>query len=319
MFKTRRIKFFFIAIDNFWLYEYHKEKYTWLTSRIFSVIREVESKKSQIIDVDRLPFIEESIMPTFQNYTAYSNEKFMEVEGRDNGFMPNTVDYFFINVPYCLVVFFLLNRLFYILFNYPISQHLRIFSFWGFLYQMIIEGNIEYLSFLGFRSFQTMFSATFLHKFYLVFSVVFFYFVMAGTISSYFLFYYFYGRLSKYFISNVYRINGAMAIMTYLYGVRPFIKGVIHAYLYNYNHIQLVSLSGVEFLTCLMLLIAEIRYEVFIFRSVFYFEVLFYFAIGFFNVLLLQSRFMQNDEMVDSYLQVTAIVITVASLAKVIL
>ena len=68
-----------------------------------------------------------------------------------------------------------------------------------------------------------------------------------------------------------------------------------------------------------MLLLAEIRYEVFIFRSVFYFEVLFYFALGFFNVLLLQSRFMQNDQMVDSYLQVTAIVITVASLAKVIL
>jgi hypothetical protein len=234
----------FFAVDNFWLYEYHNRNYTWLTDQIFTTVRLIENKKSEIIDAEQLPFIEESIMPSLQNYTAQSNEKFAAVEGSDNGFLRNTVEYFVINVPYCLLVFLLLNRLFYGLFNYSISQYLRMFSFWGFLYQMLVESNVEYFSFLGFRSLQTMFSSCFQHKLQLVFSVLFFYVVVAGTVSSYFLYRYFYGKLSKYFMSNVFRIKGAITIMTFLYGIRPFLKGVIHAFLYHYNAVQLISLAG---------------------------------------------------------------------------
>ena len=194
---------------------------------------------------DELPFVKSDIEPTFQNYMLYSNKKYASEVGKDNFFFRNTIEYFVLNVPYCLIVFFLLNRLFYCFFNYSVSQYVRIFSFWGFLYQMLIESNIEYFTFLAFRNFQTMFSFRFADKLYLVGFVLFFYFVAAGSIGSYFLYKYFYSKLSKYFMTNVYRVKGAILIMTFIYGIRPFIKGIIHSNLYNYNTIQLNSLAAI--------------------------------------------------------------------------
>ena len=88
--RIRRMKFIFFAVDNFWLYEYHKGNYTWLTDNIFKTIRFVESKKSQLIDPKKISFIDKNIMPTYPNYYPYSNEKYIEVEGKDNFFFRST-------------------------------------------------------------------------------------------------------------------------------------------------------------------------------------------------------------------------------------
>lgn len=227
--RIRKIKSLLFAVDNFWLYEYHKENYTWLTNNIFGTIRFIESKKSQIIDPEDLPFIEDSIVPTFPNYYPYSNEKYIQVEGKDSFFFRSTLEYFIMGLPYVIVLFFVCNRIFYCLFEREISQHLRIFSFWGFLFQMGIESNIEFFTFLAFRNFHTMFSFDFSNKLYLAAMIFFVYFVVLFAVAGYFLMYYLYGKLAKYFLDNLYRIRGSFFMMTFIYGLRPFFKGVIHS------------------------------------------------------------------------------------------
>ena len=119
------------------------------------------------------------------------------------------------SVPYIIILFIVVNKLFYCLFNYEISQHIRIFSFWGFLLQMGLESNIEFFTFLGFRNFHTMMSFNFTHKVYLSLMIFFMFFVIIFAFGGYFLLYYFYGKLAKYFLDNLYRIEGAFFMMTF--------------------------------------------------------------------------------------------------------
>ena len=225
----------YFAIDNFWLYEYHETNYTWLTTQMFEIARLLEEKKSEIVNPENFSFVQDSVNPSFTDLSDYSDDKYVEVEQKDRQFFRNAADFFIVSVPYCLIVFFLFNRLFYVLYNYEISSYIRIFSFWGFLYQMIIESNVEWFVFLGARYSKTMFSFNFGDKMWIIGFSLFFYIVFAGSICSYFLFYYFYDKLSKYFMTNVFRIKGAFLTMTFIYGIRPFIKGAIHAYLSPYN------------------------------------------------------------------------------------
>ena len=131
--RFRNLKFIFFAADNFWLYEYHSPEYSWLAENIFGAIRLIESKKQEIINPEKLPFIKEHILPTFPNYYPYANEKYKRVEGKDSFFFRSTLEYFIMVIPYTIILFMLLNRFFYFLFEYEISKYLRMFSFWGFL------------------------------------------------------------------------------------------------------------------------------------------------------------------------------------------
>jgi hypothetical protein len=162
-----------------------------------------------------------------------------------------------------------------------------------------------------------MFSFDFADKVYLVLFVLFFFFVVAGSIGSFFLLYYSYQKLVKYFLVNTYRIKGALFIMTYIYGIRPFIKGLIHAYLYNYNSIQLASLASIEFFTFLLLIYTELMYEVFIYKILFFFECALSLAV--FNVFLLISTSIEDYDKIDNYLKTVLIIISCMTVARVIL
>ena len=86
-------------------------------------------------------------------YNVYSNEKFM-YESRNNNFMlASLLDFFIFYVPFTLVSVFIFNRIFYILFNYKISQWFRHYSFWLILVDLLIQNNLQYFTFLGFRTF----------------------------------------------------------------------------------------------------------------------------------------------------------------------
>ena len=78
-------------------------------------------------------------------------------------------------------------------------------------------------------------SLRFTHKLYLAAFILGFFFVFLFAFAGFFLIHYCYGRLAKYFLDNVYRIKGAFSLMTLVYGVRPFLKGIIHALLSRHN------------------------------------------------------------------------------------
>lgn len=207
-----------------------------------------------------MPFIKDNLIPWFPQYGAYAREKFVTLEGNGGFFLDSLAEFLCINIPFTILTFFLLNRLFYCLFSHPFSAYLRTFSFWGFLAQMLLEGNLEYFAFLAANNSKYMFVWSFPQKLHLVAFVVGFYFVFLGAVGSFFLFAYFYKKLVKYFLTNLFRIPGSLMLMTYLYGLRPFIKGALHAYLSPYNEAQLISLALVELFTCILLVLSQAYY-----------------------------------------------------------
>ena len=88
--------------------------------------------------------------------------------------------------------------------------------------------------------------------------MAFFFVVLYCVTYSYCLYYYKYGKLARYFLSNLYRFPSSYLLMIMVYGVRPFLKGIAHALFYEEWELQLWILSGVEFSTILLISVFQI-------------------------------------------------------------
>ena len=60
-----------------------------------------------------------------------------------------------------------------------------------------------------------------------------FFFVVVGAFASYLLYYQEYGKLAKYFLVNMFRFPSSYTLMIIVYGVKPFLKGAVHALMYD--------------------------------------------------------------------------------------
>ena len=189
-------------------------------------------------------------------------------------------------LPYSVAIFMIFHYCFRKIKESPVSRHLRIFSFYGFLIQMIIESNIEQYAFLCFRNFDILFSwnikTKMLQACFVLTTFVIFFFV----ISSYYIYLYLYGPLSKYFLDNVFRVKGSFEFMFFIYGFRPFFKGVIHASLFENNTQQLFCLCGIEVLTCITITVLQAKLDLFKCKATMSFELMHYFFLALFNLCL---------------------------------
>ena len=77
--------------------------------------------------------------------------------------------------------------------------------------------------------------------------------------------------------------------MIIVYGVKPFLKGVGHAMLYEEWEIQIWFLAGVEAVAALTIIIFEIKYRNYESRFIFILELLFSSLLIGLNVLLLMK------------------------------
>ena len=118
-------------------------------------------------------------------YNVYSNQRYMEESRKNNFMLSSLIDYFILFVPFTLVSVFLINRLFYLLFDYKISQWMRPYSFWFILLELLIQNNLEYFTFLGMRTLETMMSFSFSSKSLNGFFILFLFVVFATTCTSY--------------------------------------------------------------------------------------------------------------------------------------
>lgn len=147
--------------------------------------------------------------------------------------------------PLTLILVLLWNKVFYLLFNYRISSYLRPYSFWLIVADILIQNNIEFFTFLGLRSLDTMFSFNFSTKALNAFSIIFIFIIISCVAYSYLLYYYKYGKLARYFLVNMFRFRSSYVLMIITYGVRPFLKGVIHAMFFEEWELQLWLLTGI--------------------------------------------------------------------------
>jgi len=101
-----------------------------------------------------------------------------------------------------VLLFFLLNTLFYILFNYKISRFLRKFSFKFTLFMMLLNNNIVYLAYASFHNVVVFFSFKFQDKLGQVIWILILYGMVLLSVAGFFLIYYLHEKLSKYFLDD---------------------------------------------------------------------------------------------------------------------
>ena len=162
------------------------------------------------------------------------------------------------NVPCTLIIVFLFYRIFYLLFDYEISKYFRPYSFSLIAFEMLIQNNVEFFSFLGFRSLTKIsFAFNFISKLMINLGIVMMFITVIGAVSSYFVYYYRYKKLAKYFLVNMFRFPSSYGLMIVVYGLQPFFKGAIHAILYENWYYQIWGLMGLEITIFLTVLIFE--------------------------------------------------------------
>lgn len=159
----------------------------------------------------------------------YSSPKFVEVESTSNGFFINTANFFLSNMLLTIGMFLVCRFLFFLLFRFRISVLFREFSFWPYLAIILMEGNLQFASYLVAFEFRWMFATTLANKLMTSWLVCVFYLILAFSVGSYFLFRYVYGELAKYFFDNsVNSTQGAFYLMVNG-GLRNILLGFAHA------------------------------------------------------------------------------------------
>ena len=124
--------------------------------------------------------------------------------------------------------------------------------------EILIQGNLEFFSFLGWRSFNALFSFNLTCKAINAFVILFMFVVLICSTTSYLFYHWVYGKMARYFINNMYRFQSSYILMVICYGLRPFLKGCVHALFHDRWELQLWLLSGIELSTVLVMLLFKL-------------------------------------------------------------
>lgn len=144
-----------------------------------------------------------------------------------------------------LIVFLVLRKLFYLTFNYRVSRHYRLYSFYLTIYVMNFEGDISYLSFISFNNAMNLFSFTFQDKFgHIIWAFVFFLLIFFCVGSS-FMVKIVYHKLSKHFITDLFPLAESIYLLSFLY-LKALIIGATNAFLAINYEILIISLLSIE-------------------------------------------------------------------------
>jgi len=121
-----------------------------------------------------------------------------------------------------IAIFLAFRVMFFVLFNYRISLFLRQFSLWVFLFIMITDGNIQYLSYLFGFEMNHLFNFTFANKMSSVMVLILYFFLFIFSTCSFFLIRNYYGKLAKYLFDNAMTShNGTLYLLAQI-GYRAF-------------------------------------------------------------------------------------------------
>ena len=243
--KINGFKPLFLALADLRLYTYHIKKYDGTTRTVILTIKFIEDKQWEVVGLAELKEQIEGSIEVANKYYPLSNPTYLDEERKSNLFLESTIDYFVFFVPFSVILIVAFNRVFYCLFDYEISKYLRIYSFWWIFLEVMIQANIEFFIFLGFRNFSAFFQFSIESKLLMVLNISMFFLTFMAAFSSFVIYYSEYGRLGKYFLINMFRFPSSYWLMTLAYGVRPFLKGAIHALLYERWELQIWMLTGI--------------------------------------------------------------------------
>ena len=134
---------------------------------------------------------------------------------------------------------------------------------------------------------QVMFSYSIASKCWNAFAICFAFAIVFCVFCSYQLYYDCYAKLARYFLSNMYRFKSSYILMTLTFGVRPFLKGIVHALLFEHWLAQIWALIGIEAGIVAIIMLFEILLDSHKSRLILLFELLYSSTFIAVNVLLL--------------------------------
>lgn len=155
------------------------------------------------------------------NYNPYTNPQFLENRRSSSLFFQNAKKFFVVFLPFTVIVFILLNRLFWLLLEYKVSIIFRNYSFWMELGMMLLVQNITLFNYYFLQNIETIFSIDFQTK-VLNFIVLFMYGFFVPLCVLFLPFtYYLYDRLSAYFLENFRVSKAAFEFSVLRFIIRP--------------------------------------------------------------------------------------------------
>ena len=95
----------------------------------------------------------------------------------------------------------------------------------------------------------------------MVLAIGMFFLVFVGSFTIYGHYYAVYRKMARYFLVNMFRFPSSYYLMTLCFGVRPFLKGAIHALLYENWVLQIYLLILVECFILLAKLYFQFRFD----------------------------------------------------------
>ena len=200
--RTRKNKFWILLADDFELYDYHKTDYQGRMLKILETLQELEDQKQSILDIENMDFFLKVRM-ALPSYEEQANYKYLNLQRIDDGIIQNFIGYLMFEVPLIILLYFVLRKIFFCLFERPISLLFRVFSFGGFVWTMILEDNLQLFSYLSFRNFTFLNYTSFSQKMSSAVAVLLFFPVLLYVCTFYFACKQIYKDLSKYFVDNL--------------------------------------------------------------------------------------------------------------------
>lgn len=153
-------------------------------------------------------------------------------------------------------------------------------------FQILIENNTAYITYLAFNQMMMGFSFNFADKIWFCFCVFFFGIVFIYSICFFLITDYHYGKLAQYFIHEMFRTFPCLCILTVKITVRGFLKGVVHSTLHHHYGWEMLCLSFIEILVIALVIFSEVRYQAYLTRTHWLFNTLYHFNFIMLHILL---------------------------------
>ncbi len=161
------------------------------------------------------------------SYNFFTNSKFLSEQRKNALIFQSTKGFYSVSIPFNLLIFVILNRLFRLLNGYKISSAIRQFSFGLQFWMIVVISNSNTICFLALHYFSVLFSLTYAYKLLHALSLVAIGIFLLILLSLFFMSAYFYGKLSKYFLPNLYRMNCAYFYSFVKFSLQPVIQSAL--------------------------------------------------------------------------------------------
>ena len=134
--------------------------------------------------------------------------------------------------------------------------------------------------------------------------MVMFFLVVLAAFGCYLWYYREYEKLARYFLVNMFRFPSSYGLMILLYGVRPFLKGTIHALMFYHWPTQVWMLFATELIILLMMLIWEFACDSHRSKPVFMMDATYSGCLVLLNVLfLLKYEYLKGEVEVENLME----------------